>query len=257
MSAPVLCVEKLCKRFGALDVLRGIDLEVRQGEVVIVLGPSGCGKSTLLRCLNFLEEPTGGRVTVRGDLIGRQDVSGRLIPLPERALDRQRARIGMVFQQFHLFANMTVLGNVSAGPRFVRRWPRRRAEGLAQRLLTRMGLWDRRDEYPHRLSGGQRQRVAIARALAMEPELMLFDEPTSALDPELVSEVLAVIQELAAEGMTMMIVTHEVAFARAVAHRVIFLDQGVVVEQGPPSALLGVGAPPRIQEFLGRVEHPH
>jgi polar amino acid transport system ATP-binding protein len=168
-------------------------------------------------------------------------------------LNQQRARIGMVFQQWNLFANRSVLGNVILAPMLVRRWSRSQAEERAQRLLARMGLWDKKDEYPHRLSGGQKQRVAIARALVMQPELMLFDEPTSALDPELVAEVLTVIGELAAEGMTMVIVTHEIEFAQEVAHRVVFLDHGVIVEEGSPSRLLGGGAPPRILEFLGKM----
>jgi polar amino acid transport system ATP-binding protein len=256
MSAPLLQVEKLSKQFGALHVLRGIDLEVRQGEVVVLLGPSGCGKSTLLRCINLLEAPSAGRVCLRGELLGWQEVNGRFRPLPEKVLNQQRARIGMVFQQFNLFANLTVLGNVTLAPRQVRRWSRAQAEELAMRLLGRIGLLDRQDAYPHQLSGGQQQRVAIARALAMQPELMLFDEPTSALDPELVAEVLQVIQQLAAEGMTMVIVTHEIAFARAGAHRIVFLDDGLIVADGPPAELLGAQAPARLLEFLGRMK-PH
>jgi polar amino acid transport system ATP-binding protein len=253
----ILQVEGLHKHFGTLEVLKGINLEVRQGEVVVLLGPSGCGKSTLLRCINLLEEPTAGRVWLKGELVGLQDVGSRLVRRAEGALDQQRARIGMVFQQLHLFANRTVLGNITLAPMLVRRWPRRQAEQFAGRLLARMGLEDKRDEYPHRLSGGQKQRVAIARALAMQPELLLFDEPTSALDPELVSEVLAVIRELAAEGMTMVIVTHEIEFARQVAHRVAFLDKGMIVEEGEPARLLGSAAPARILEFLGRLNRRH
>lgn len=256
MSAAILQVENLHKRFGSLEVLRGINLEVRSGEVVVILGPSGCGKSTLLRCINYLEEPTAGRIWLRGELVGQKDLGDRMVLLPERILDQQRTRIGMVFQQLHLFVNMTVLGNVIAAPLLVKGWPRAHAEGVAKQLLARMGLLDKQDEYPQRLSGGQRQRVAIARALAMQPELMLLDEPTSALDPELVAEVLQVIGELANEGMTMAIVTHEVDFAREVAHRVIFLNQGVVLEEGPPSNLLGRNPSRQLQEFLGKIKRP-
>jgi polar amino acid transport system ATP-binding protein len=257
MSAAILQVENLHKRFGPLEVLRGINLEVRQGEVVVVLGPSGCGKSTLLRCINYLEEPTAGRIWLRGELVGQKDLGGRMVPLSERMLNQQRTRIGMVFQQFHLFANRTVLGNIILAPMLVKGWPRAQAEGVAKQLLARMGLLDKKDEYPQRLSGGQRQRVAIARALVMQPELMLLDEPTSALDPELVAEVLQVIRELADEGMTMAIVTHEVDFAREVARRVIFLNQGVVLEEGPPSQLLGRDPSRQLQEFLGKLKRPH
>jgi polar amino acid transport system ATP-binding protein len=253
MSDPVLCVEGLRKSFGPLEVLRGVNLQVRPGEVVVVIGPSGCGKSTLLRCINHLEEPTDGRVRFRGETIGRDEVGGRLVPCPEWRLDAQRARIGMVFQRFNLFPHMTALGNVIEAPRRVKGLPPREAEELGGRLLARVGLSDKRDEYPQRLSGGQQQRVAIARALAMHPELMLFDEATSSLDPELVGEVLQVMRDLARDGMTMLVVTHEMQFAREVAHRVVFLDGGVIVEEGPPAAVFDNPRHPRTREFLSKV----
>lgn len=256
MSTALLRVENLHKRFGSLEVLRGINLEVRRGEVVVVFGPSGCGKSTLLRCINYLEEPTAGRILLQGELVGQKDLGGRREPLPERMLNRQRSRIGMVFQQFHLFANRTVLGNLTLAPMLVKGWPRTQAEGVAKQLLARMELLDKCNEYPHRLSGGQKQRVAIARALVMQPELILLDEPTSALDPDLVAEVLQVIRELAAEGRTMVIVTHEVDFAREVAHRAVLLNNGTVLEEGPPAELLGRHPVRRLQEFFGALKGP-
>jgi polar amino acid transport system ATP-binding protein len=255
MSGPVIRVEGLRKSFGEREVLRGIDLEVAAGEVVVIIGPSGCGKSTLLRCLNYLEAPTQGRIWVRGELLGRQEKDGRLMPRPEAEIDRQRARIGMVFQRFNLFPHMTALGNVIEAPIRVKKLPRSEAEALGARLLGRVGLLDRKDEYPARLSGGQQQRVAIARALAMEPDVMLFDEATSALDPELADEVLQVMQDLAREGMTMLVVTHEMAFAREVAHRVVVLDAGIILEQGPPSFIFTRPSQPRTQEFLRKVLH--
>jgi polar amino acid transport system ATP-binding protein len=255
MSGPVIRVEGLRKSFGEREVLRGIDLEVAAGEVVVIIGPSGCGKSTFLRCLNYLETPTQGRIWVRDELLGRQEQQGRLVPRPEAEIDRQRARIGMVFQRFNLFPHMTALGNVIEAPMRVKRLPRAEAEALGARLLGRVGLLDRKDEYPARLSGGQQQRVAIARALAMEPDVMLFDEATSALDPELADEVLQVMQDLAREGMTMLVVTHEMAFAREVAQRVVVLDAGTILEQGPPSVIFTRPAQPRTQEFLRKVLH--
>jgi polar amino acid transport system ATP-binding protein len=255
MSGPIIRVEGLRKSFGEREVLRGIDLEVASGEVVVIIGPSGCGKSTLLRCLNYLEEPTQGRIWLRGELLGRQERDGKLVARPEAEVDRQRTHIGMVFQRFNLFPHMTALGNVIEAPMRVKRMPRDRAEALGLRLLERVGLRDRKDEYPARLSGGQQQRVAIARALAMEPEVMLFDEATSALDPELADEVLQVMQDLAREGMTMLVVTHEMAFAREVAHRVVVLDAGTVLEQGPPSVIFSQPSQPRTREFLRKVLH--
>jgi polar amino acid transport system ATP-binding protein len=255
MSEPIIRVEGLRKSFGEREVLRGIDLEIASGEVVVVIGPSGCGKSTLLRCLNYLEAPTQGRIWLRGELLGREEKHGRLAPRPEAEVDRQRTHIGMVFQRFNLFPHMTALGNVIEAPMRVKGLPRARAEEIGLRLLERVGLLDRRDEYPARLSGGQQQRVAIARALAMEPEVMLFDEATSALDPELADEVLQVMQTLAREGMTMLVVTHEMNFAREVAHRVVVLDAGTVLEQGPPSVIFSEPAQPRTREFLRKVLH--
>jgi polar amino acid transport system ATP-binding protein len=255
MNEPIIRVEGLHKSFGEREVLRGIDLEIASGEVVVIIGPSGCGKSTLLRCLNYLEAPTQGRIWLRGELLGRQEKNGRLVPRPEPEVDRQRTHIGMVFQRFNLFPHMTALGNVIEAPMRVKGLPRARAEEIGLRLLQRVGLLERKDEYPARLSGGQQQRVAIARALAMEPEVMLFDEATSALDPELADEVLQVMQTLAREGMTMLIVTHEMDFAREVAHRVVVLDAGTVLEQGPPSVIFSQPSQPRTREFLRKVLH--
>ncbi|MGE5590635.1 MAG: amino acid ABC transporter ATP-binding protein [Bacillota bacterium] len=236
-------VQGLHKKFGDLEVLRGIDLEVRAGEVVCVIGPSGSGKSTLLRCINRLEDPTQGAITIAGE------------PLPAggKALDRVRAELGMVFQRFHLFPHMTALENVMSGPVTVQKMSRAEARGKAERLLAKVGLADKVSTHPGQLSGGQQQRVAIARALAMEPKAMLFDEPTSALDPELVGEVLAVMKQLAAEGMTMMVVTHEIGFAREVADRVLFMDGGVIVEEGPPEAVFDRPREMRTRAFLGKV----
>jgi polar amino acid transport system ATP-binding protein len=255
MSGPIIRVEGLRKSFGEREVLRGIDLEVATGEVVVIIGPSGCGKSTLLRCLNYLEAPTQGRIWLRGELLGLKEKHGHLVPRPEGEVDQQRAHIGMVFQRFNLFPHMTALGNVIEAPMRVKGLPRARAEEIGLKLLERVGLLDRKDEYPARLSGGQQQRVAIARALAMEPEVMLFDEATSALDPELADEVLQVMLGLAREGMTMLVVTHEMAFAREVAHRVVVLDAGVVLEQGPPSVIFSQPSQPRTREFLRKVLH--
>ncbi|HYG57486.1 MAG TPA: amino acid ABC transporter ATP-binding protein, partial [Symbiobacteriaceae bacterium] len=227
----MLQIQDLHKSFGKLEVLKGIDLNVQQGEVVVVIGPSGSGKSTLLRCINFLEVPTRGQILFRGEAVGHRQVGERIIPLPETELDRQRARMAMLFQRFNLFPHMTALQNVMEGPVQVKKMDPEKARDLAMRLLTRVGLAEKATQYPAFLSGGQQQRVAIARALAMEPEVMLFDEPTSALDPELVGEVLAVMKDLAREGMTMMVVTHEMGFARDVGHRVLFMDGGGIVEE--------------------------
>jgi len=250
-NAPaILHIEKLEKHFGPLQVLRGIDLVVHEREVVTVLGPSGSGKSTLLRCLNHLECPTGGTIKFKGELIGR-DAAGKT--LPEGKLNTQRARIGMVFQRFNLFPHKTALGNVIEAPMTVKGLSKSDATKLGEKLLARVGLGDKMHEYPIRLSGGQQQRVAIARALAMEPELMLFDEATSALDPELVGEVLQVMKDLAKEGMTMVVVTHEIGFAKEVADRVVFMDGGVVVEEGAPDAVIGNPQMQRTKEFLRKV----
>jgi polar amino acid transport system ATP-binding protein len=254
---PVLRIERLHKAFGATEVLRGIDLAVDRGEVLCVIGPSGSGKSTLLRCINFLEEPTSGLVYVDGEPIGyRVDAAGRRVRESFREINRLRERIGIVFQAYNLWPHRTALGNVIEALLVVRRQPRAEAEAVGLQMLERVGLADKAHEYPARLSGGQQQRVAIARALAMKPEIMLFDEVTSALDPELVGEVLKVMRGLAADGMTMIVVTHEMAFAREVADRVVFMDGGLVVEEGPPAALLANPRNERTRRFLARLLSP-
>jgi len=254
MSAATLVrISDLHKSYGTTPVLRGVDLQVRQGEVTCVIGPSGSGKSTLLRCVNHLEKINAGEIEVDGELIGYRRHKGRLHELKDRAITRQRATIGMVFQNFNLFPHLTVLENVVEAPIGVRGLGRAAAVALGKELIARVGLAGREDSYPRQLSGGQQQRIAIARALAMEPKLMLFDEPTSALDPELVGEVLAVIADLAEAGMTMVVVTHEMAFARQVADTVVFLDEGQVVESGPPGELLVNPRHARTREFLARV----
>jgi polar amino acid transport system ATP-binding protein len=241
------------KHYGELEVLRGIDLTVERGQVTCLIGPSGSGKSTFLRCVNRLERIQAGRLEVDGELMGYKAKHGRLHELRENEIAAQRTQIGMVFQHFHLFAHMTALENVIEAPIRVRKLGRDDAVARATGLLGRVGLEDKLDAYPAQLSGGQQQRVAIARALAMEPKLMLFDEPTSALDPETVGEVLAVMRDLAAGGMTMLVVTHEIGFAREVADTVVFMDEGRVVEQGPPESVLECPAEPRTREFLARV----
>jgi polar amino acid transport system ATP-binding protein len=245
----------VCKSFGHHDVLRGIDLEVDSGEVVCLLGPSGSGKTTFLRLINQMESLTGGRIWVGGELIGVEDRNGKLHVRKDKDIARQRSRIGMVFQRFNLFPHMTAVGNVMEAPVKVKGLSRSVARQEALQLLEMVGLAERADFYPSQLSGGQQQRVAIARALAMKPELMLFDEPTSALDPELVGEVLSVMRTLAEEGTTMIVVTHEMAFAREVADRVIFMDQGSVVEEGPPKEVLLNPREERTKAFLSRVKH--
>ncbi len=247
--APILRIEGLRKSFGPLEVLKGIDLEVEKGETVVVLGASGSGKSTLLRCVNFLERPSAGRVILDGRPIGAQSAGGP-VRYSEAELSRVRTRVGMVFQHFNLFPHMTALGNVMEGPRTVLRHAKADAERKAREVLAKVGLGDKADEYPARLSGGQQQRVAIARALAMDPAIMLFDEVTSALDPELVGEVLRTMRALSDEGMTMLIVTHELGFAYHVADRVIFLHDGLVLEQGTPQEVLLRPRTPRTREFL-------
>ena len=224
-------------------VLEDLSVEIPQGQFVCVLGANGSGKSTFLRCLNLLEEPTGGQIVFEG-----VDITSK-----ETKIDQMRQKIGMVFQQFNLFTNMTVLDNVSAGPVLVKGMKKDEARKLAQSLLERVGLGDRGGAYPIQLSGGQQQRVAIARALAMQPDVMLFDEPTSALDPEMVHEVLDVIQQLAREGMTMVVVTHEMGFAREVANRVVFIDEGVIMEEAAPAEFFGSPKNPRLKDFLGKV----
>ncbi|WP_432571816.1 amino acid ABC transporter ATP-binding protein [Kineococcus sp. SYSU DK005] len=250
---PLVRALNVHKSFGHVEVLRGVDLDVHAGQVVCLLGPSGSGKTTFLRCINSLERIDGGRIWVDGELVGLEERGGRLHRLTDERTARQRRDIGMVFQRFNLFPHMTALENVVEAPVRVRRVPRAQARERAAALLERVGLGDRVHNYPAQLSGGQQQRVAIARALAMQPKLMLFDEPTSALDPELVGEVLAVMRELAAEGTTMIVVTHEVAFAREVADQVVFMDGGVVVERGAPAEVIGAPRHERTRAFLARV----
>ncbi|SEC68963.1 amino acid ABC transporter ATP-binding protein, PAAT family [Streptomyces sp. 2231.1] len=246
-------IRSVHKSFGSLDVLRGIDLQVRAGEVTVVLGPSGSGKSTLLRTVNHLEKADRGEIRVDGSLVGYRRAGGKLYELPERQVLRQRTRIGFVFQNFRLFPHLTVLDNVVEAPVSALKRPRKEAEASARRLLARVGLADKAGAYPRQLSGGQQQRVAIARALALEPRLLLFDEPTSALDPELVGEVLDVIRDLADRGTTMIVVTHEIGFAREIADTVVFMADGRIVEQGPPGEVLGAPREERTRAFLSKV----
>ncbi len=253
MTATMVRAEGVRKRFGRLEVLKGIDLTVERGQVCCLLGPSGSGKSTFLRCINHLEKVDGGRLTVDGALVGHRLHGGRLHELREREVAARRRDIGMVFQRFNLFPHMTALDNIAEAPVRVRRVPRREAREQAQLLLEQVGLGDRGHHYPAELSGGQQQRVAIARALAMQPTLMLFDEPTSALDPELVGDVLDVMRRLAADGMTMVVVTHEIGFAREVGDTAVFMDQGVVVEAGDPRRVLTDPEQERTRAFLSKV----
>ena len=239
----MISVEKLCKTFEDQEVLRGIDIEIEKGDVVCVIGPSGSGKSTFLRCLNLLERPTGGHIYLDGeDLMN-----------PKIDIDAHRRKMSMVFQQFNLFPHMTILDNLTCAPQMVLKMKKEDAEARAMRLLKRVGLDDRADAYPSQLSGGQKQRVAIVRALCMEPEVMLFDEPTSALDPEMVGEVLDVMKELARDGMTMVVVTHEMGFAREVASRVVFIADGVIQEEAPPEEFFTHPKCERLQNFLAKV----
>jgi polar amino acid transport system ATP-binding protein len=242
-TAAAIDVQDLHKYFGANEVLKGIDVQVDNGQVVCVIGPSGSGKSTLLRCVNLLEQPTSGRILVEGEEITD----------PDAHVDKLRSRIGMVFQQFNLFPHMTVLRNLSIAQEKVRKRSRSEAVEVARRNLAKVGLAEREDAYPAHLSGGQQQRVAIARALSMDPDMMLFDEPTSALDPELVGDVLSVMKDLAAEGMTMMVVTHEMGFAREVGDKLVFMDGGVIVEEGDPREVLADPRHQRTQAFLSKV----
>ena len=236
-------VDNLCKSFGAVEVLKGVNAEIRKGDVMVVIGASGSGKSTFLRCLNRLEEPTGGKIIFEGTDITDPSVN----------INLHRQKMGMVFQQFNLFPHMTVLRNLTIGPIKLLKKSKSEAEAEAMKLLERVGLADRANAYPSQLSGGQKQRIAIVRALCMEPEVMLFDEPTSALDPEMVGEVLEVMKQLAKEGMTMVVVTHEMGFAREVGTEVVFVDEGVIVEQGNPKEFFENPKNPRLKDFLSKV----
>ena len=239
----MITVSNLCKSFGGLEVLKGVNVEIDKGDVICVIGPSGSGKSTFLRCLNLLETPTSGSILFEGDELTDKKID----------LNRHRQKMGMVFQQFNLFPHMTVLDNLTCAPIMLKKTPKAEAEKKAMELLARVGLADRADAWPNQLSGGQKQRVAIVRALCMEPDVMLFDEPTSALDPEMIGEVLDVMKELAKSGMTMVVVTHEMGFAREVASRVLFLDDGVIAEEGTPDEIFGAPKGERLQSFLAKV----
>jgi len=252
-SGPMVRAEQVHKRFGRLEVLKGIDLEVNRGEVMVIVGPSGSGKSTFLRCINHLEKLNSGRLWVDGELVGYRQAGGKLYELREREVARVRAGIGMVFQRFNLFPHMTALGNIIEAPCRVRRVHNKAARTRGIELLERVGLSDKANAYPAQLSGGQQQRVAIARALAMDPKLMLFDEPTSALDPELVGEVLDVMKNLAADGMTMVVVTHEMGFAREVGDELVFMDEGIVMEHGKPRAVFASPKHERTKRFLDKI----
>ena len=252
-EAPMVLAEGVHKRYGRVEVLKGIDLRVERGAVMCVIGPSGSGKSTFLRCINHLEQINAGRLWVDGELVGYRQRGDKLYELREADVARQRIEVGMVFQHFNLFPHMTVLGNLVEAPLRVKREPKAEVHERARDLLDRVGLGDKAGAYPRQLSGGQQQRVAIARALAMRPKLMLFDEPTSALDPELVGEVLDVMRGLADTGITMVVVTHEMGFAREVGDELVFMDAGVVVEAGPPRDVLGDPKHERTRSFLSKV----
>ncbi|MFD6883191.1 MULTISPECIES: amino acid ABC transporter ATP-binding protein [unclassified Rhodococcus (in: high G+C Gram-positive bacteria)] len=252
-ETPMVRADRVCKNFGAVKVLKGISLEVGRGQVACMIGPSGSGKSTFLRCINHLERVDAGRLYVDGDLVGYAERGSKLHELSPKVAARQRREIGMVFQHFNLFPHRTALENIIEAPMLVKKVKRAEAVERARELLARVGLSDKADAYPAQLSGGQQQRVAIARALAMDPKLMLFDEPTSALDPELVGEVLAVMRDLAAGGMTMVVVTHEMGFAREVADELVFMDGGVVVEAGNPREVLSNPQHERTRGFLSRL----
>lgn len=253
-ASVVVQAESVNKYFGSLHVLKDVNLQVRKNETVVVIGPSGSGKSTLLRCINHLEKINGGRIYVNGHLIGYLEQSGKLVEDNEKNIARQRAEIGMVFQRFNLFPHLTALENIIEAPIQVRKTPRDQAIADAERLLERVGLVDKRDKYPNQLSGGQQQRVAIARALAMKPSLMLFDEPTSALDPEMIGEVLDVMNELAHE-MTMVVVSHEMGFARACANHIVFMDSGTIIEDTTPEDLFNNPREERTKQFLSKILH--
>lgn len=241
------------KSFGTTEVLRGVDLDVEEGSVTCIIGPSGSGKSTFLRCMNHLENINGGVILIDGNFVGYNLIGDRLIELKDEQVCQRRAEIGMLFQSFNLFSHMTVMENLIEAPVRVRKLPKAVARQTALDLLERVGLADKTESYPRELSGGQQQRVAIARALAMKPKALLFDEPTSALDPELVGEVLSVMRDLAASGMTMVIVTHEIAFAREIGDQLIFMDEGMIIEKGNPKEMIENPKSPRTREFLSRV----
>jgi ABC-type histidine transport system ATPase subunit len=249
-AGPALVVSELHKSFGRLEVLKGVSLSAANGDVIAMIGSSGSGKSTLLRCINLLETPDAGEVHVAGELIRMVKTRNGARPADHKQVDRIRTRLGMVFQSFNLWSHMTVLENIIEAPVHVLKQPKAEAIGRAEALLAKVGIADKRDHYPSHLSGGQQQRAAIARALAMEPQVMLFDEPTSALDPELVGEVLKVMRDLAEEGRTMLIVTHEIGFAREVSTATVFLHQGRIEEQGPPKAIFGNPRSERLRQFL-------
>ena len=251
--SPMVRAERVCKSFGALEVLKGVSLEVERGQVLVLVGPSGSGKSTFLRCINHLEQVSAGRLYVDEQLVGYRERGGKLHELPAKEAARQRRDVGMVFQHFNLFPHRTALENIIEAPVHVKRVKRDAAVSRARDLLDQVGLSSKADAYPAQLSGGQQQRVAIARALAMEPKLMLFDEPTSALDPELVGEVLSVMKKLAQQGMTMVVVTHEMGFAREVADQLVFMDGGVVVERGAPREVMANPKHERTKAFLSKV----
>ncbi|MDN8620189.1 amino acid ABC transporter ATP-binding protein [Corynebacterium kefirresidentii] len=253
MATPMISAQNVHKSFGQLEVLKGINLEVQAGEVACLLGPSGSGKSTFLRCVNHLDKATAGRLYVDGELIGYREKNGTLYEISEKEAAEQRSDIGMVFQSFNLFPHRTVIENIIEAPVQVKKIPEETARARAMELLEDVGLASKANNYPVQLSGGQQQRVAIARAVAMNPKLMLFDEPTSALDPELVGEVLHVMKDLAAEGMTMLVVTHEMGFAREVADKVFFMDGGVVIESGSPAEVLDNPQQPRTKDFLANL----
>jgi polar amino acid transport system ATP-binding protein len=254
-TIPMVQATDVHKKYGDNEILRGITLEVQRGEVVVIIGPSGSGKTTFLRCLNHLEKIHKGQILINGESIGYREINGKLVEDKEANIARVRAQIGMVFQRFNLFPHMTALQNIIEAPIHVLGIPKEEAEDRAMKLLVKVGLEEKASSYPSRLSGGQQQRVAIARALAMNPKLMLFDEATSALDPELVGEVLKVMQQLAEEGMTMVVVTHEMGFARDAAHRVIVMDQGQILEEGEPHQLFTSPKQERTRTFLGMVQH--
>ena len=256
MAEPLLRVEKLYKSFGSLEVLKGVDTTLDRGHKTAIIGPSGCGKSTMLRCINYMETPTSGHIYLDGELFGERQTNGTHTRMSEKDLSRQRAHVGMVFQGFYLWPHLSARDNVAIGPMKVQGLTKSEAYDLADSMLEKVHMSDKAEEFPERLSGGQQQRIAIARALAQQPKLLLFDEPTSALDPELVGEVLKVIHELAEEGRSMVLVTHEIRFARDVADHVIFLGDGQVVEEGPPDEVIKSPKHERLRAFLHQIlEH--